>query len=81
MNRIFAGARACSGDRGLTVVNNTVKLVVGLTMMAIAASLLIRFRNLIGPLLLAFVLAYCDSSCRILDMQEDKVFVAINNHH
>ncbi|HNS63709.1 MAG TPA: AI-2E family transporter [Anaerolineaceae bacterium] len=38
--------------------SNTVKLVVGLTMMAIAAGLLIRFRNLIGPLLLAFVLAY-----------------------
>ena len=37
---------------------NTTKLVVGLTLVAIAAGLLIQFKNLLGPLLLSFVLAY-----------------------
>ena len=37
---------------------NNVKLIVGLTLMAILAGLLIRFRNLIGPLLVAFILAF-----------------------
>jgi len=37
---------------------NTTKLVVGLTLVAITAGLLIRFKNILGPLLLAFVLAY-----------------------
>jgi predicted PurR-regulated permease PerM len=36
----------------------TTKLVVGLTAVAIVAALLIRFRNIIGPLILAFMLAY-----------------------
>ena len=37
---------------------NTTKLVVGLTLVAITAGLLIRFKDVLGPLLLAFVLAY-----------------------
>ncbi|MBN1667601.1 MAG: AI-2E family transporter [Anaerolineales bacterium] len=36
----------------------TIKLVVGLTLVAIVAALLIRFQSLIAPLLLAFVLTY-----------------------
>ena len=36
----------------------TIKLVVGLTFVAIIAGLLITFRSIIGPLLLAFILAY-----------------------
>lgn len=36
----------------------TVKLVVGLTFVAIFAALLIRFRGIVGPLLLALILAY-----------------------
>lgn len=36
----------------------TVKLVVGLTMVTIIAALLVRFRTLVGPLLLAIILAY-----------------------
>jgi predicted PurR-regulated permease PerM len=36
----------------------TMKLVVGLTFVAIVAGLLIYFRSLIGPLLMAFVLSY-----------------------
>lgn len=36
----------------------TVKLVVGLTVVAIIAALLVRFRNVVGPLLLAIMLAY-----------------------
>lgn len=36
----------------------TTKLVVAFTTVAVAAALLIRFYNLIGPLLLAFMLAY-----------------------
>jgi predicted PurR-regulated permease PerM len=38
--------------------NNTVKLIIGLTIIAILAGLLIRFRSLIGPFLIALVLAY-----------------------
>lgn len=38
--------------------NNTTKLVVALTFVAILAGLLIRFRQIIGPLIIAFVLAY-----------------------
>lgn len=37
---------------------STTKLVLGLTIMAILAALLVRFRGIIGPLILAFVLAY-----------------------
>lgn len=37
--------------------NNT-KLIVGFTVVAIIAALLINFRQIIGPLLLAFILAY-----------------------
>jgi len=36
----------------------TTKLIVGLTFVALVAALLIKFRTLIGPLLLAFVLIY-----------------------
>ena len=36
----------------------TIKLVVGLTFVAIIAGLLISFRSIIGPLLLAIILAY-----------------------
>ena len=36
----------------------TIKLVVGLTFVAIIAGLLITFRSIIGPLLLAIILAY-----------------------
>lgn len=36
----------------------TIKLVVGLTFVAFVAGLLITFRSIIGPLLLAFILAY-----------------------
>lgn len=38
--------------------STTTKLVVSLTMVAIAAGLFIQFHQIIGPLLLAFVLAY-----------------------
>ena len=37
---------------------STTKLIVGLTIVAIAAALLIQFRTIIGPLILAFILAY-----------------------
>jgi predicted PurR-regulated permease PerM len=37
---------------------STTKLIVGLTFVAIVAALLIRFRNFIGPLILAVILAY-----------------------
>jgi predicted PurR-regulated permease PerM len=36
----------------------TTKLVVALTLVAIAAGLVISFRNIVGPLLLSFVLSY-----------------------
>lgn len=38
--------------------SSTTKIVVGLTFVAIAAALLIRFRQIIGPLFIAFVLSY-----------------------
>jgi len=38
--------------------NWTTRLVVGITLVAIVAFLAVRFQNLIGPLLLAFILAY-----------------------
>ena len=38
--------------------SSTTKLVIGLTFVAIVAALLIRFRFIVGPLILAFVLAY-----------------------
>ena len=38
--------------------SSTTKLVVALTMVAIVAGLLIRFRQFVGPLLISFVLAY-----------------------
>jgi predicted PurR-regulated permease PerM len=34
------------------------KLVVGLTMVAIAAGLVVRFKNIVGPLIMAIILAY-----------------------
>lgn len=37
---------------------STTKLVVGLTLVAVVAALMIRFRGIIGPLILAFVIAY-----------------------
>ena len=36
----------------------TTKLIVGMTFVALVAALLVRFRGIIGPLLLAFVLTY-----------------------
>lgn len=36
----------------------TLKLVIGLTMVAIVAGLVLRFHEILGPLLLAFILAY-----------------------
>lgn len=38
--------------------NNNVKLIIGFTIIAIVAGLLIRFRTLVGPLLVAFILAF-----------------------
>jgi predicted PurR-regulated permease PerM len=38
--------------------SSTTKLVIGLTFVAIVAALLIRFRFILGPLILAFILAY-----------------------
>ena len=38
--------------------SSATKTIIGLTMIAIVAALLITFRNIVGPLLLAFVLAY-----------------------
>jgi predicted PurR-regulated permease PerM len=38
--------------------NWTTRLVVGITLVAVVAFLAVRFQNLIGPLLLAFILAY-----------------------
>src|SRR5574340_1821122 len=38
--------------------SSTTKIVVGLTFVAIAAALLVRFRQIIGPLFIAFVLSY-----------------------
>jgi len=37
---------------------NTTKLVVGLTLVAIVASFLVRFQNFVAPLILAFMLSY-----------------------
>lgn len=37
---------------------STTKLILGMTFVAIVAALLIRFRGIIGPLILAFVLTY-----------------------
>ncbi|MGD2155247.1 MAG: AI-2E family transporter [Anaerolineales bacterium] len=37
---------------------STTKLVVGLTFVAIVGALLVRFRTIIGPLILAFILTY-----------------------
>lgn len=37
---------------------STTKLIVGLTVVALITALLIQFRNIIGPLILAFMLAY-----------------------
>lgn len=37
---------------------DTTKLVVGLSLVAVGAFLILRFLNIVGPLLLAFVLAY-----------------------
>lgn len=36
----------------------TTKLVVGLTLVGIAAALLVRFQNIVGPLLMAIILSY-----------------------
>lgn len=36
----------------------TVKMVIGLSFMALAAALIIRFQNLIGPLLMVFIFTY-----------------------
>ncbi|NMC12211.1 MAG: AI-2E family transporter [Chloroflexi bacterium] len=38
--------------------SSTTKLIVGLSFVAVAAALLITFRSIIGPLILAFMLAY-----------------------
>jgi len=38
--------------------SSTTKLIVGLSFVAVAAALLITFRTIIGPLILAFMLAY-----------------------
>ncbi len=37
---------------------STTKLVVGLSFVALVASLVVQFRGIIGPLILAFILAY-----------------------
>lgn len=37
---------------------STTKLIVGLTLVAVIAALVVRFRLIIGPLILAFILAY-----------------------
>lgn len=37
---------------------STMKLLVGLTFVGVVAALLVKFRNILGPLLLAFILAY-----------------------
>ncbi len=37
---------------------STLKLIVGLTVMAIITALLIKFRSIMGPLLLAFIVSY-----------------------
>ncbi len=49
--------------------SSTTKLVVGLTFIAMIAALLVNFRGIIGPLILAFILAYAlhplaDRICR-----------------
>ncbi len=38
--------------------SNTTKLVVALTLVAVIAGFFIKFRNIVGPLLMAFLLAY-----------------------
>jgi predicted PurR-regulated permease PerM len=38
--------------------SSTTKLIVGLTLVAVIAALVIQFRNIIGPVLLALILAY-----------------------
>jgi predicted PurR-regulated permease PerM len=38
--------------------DSTTKMVVGLTIIAVIAALLIYFRGIIGPLILAFILAF-----------------------
>jgi predicted PurR-regulated permease PerM len=47
-----------SGQNASPGWGSTTKLVVGLTVVAIIAALLVRFRFIIGPIILAFVLAY-----------------------
>src|SRR5512145_812716 len=37
---------------------STTKLIVGLTIVAIAAALFVQFRTIVGPLILAFILTY-----------------------
>jgi predicted PurR-regulated permease PerM len=37
---------------------STTKLIVGLTIVGVIAALLVKFRNIIGPLILAFMLSY-----------------------
>jgi predicted PurR-regulated permease PerM len=38
--------------------SSTTKLVIGLTLVAIVGALLVRFQNIIGPLILTFILSY-----------------------
>lgn len=47
-----------SDDKTSPRWNNTTKTVVGLTLAGVAILLIIRFQNMVAPLLMAFVLAY-----------------------
>ena len=55
-----------SGEENSTLKKNnpsprwssTTKLIVGLSLVALISALVVRFRNLIGPLILAFMLSY-----------------------
>ncbi len=51
-------AQPSSGSPASPEWSSTTKLVIGLTLVALLAALLVRFRFIVGPLILAFVLAY-----------------------
>jgi predicted PurR-regulated permease PerM len=53
--------------------NATTKLIVGLTLVAISAALVIQFRQIIGPLILAFILAYLVHPLAIRMVERAKV--------
>lgn len=56
-NPAAEGKRALK-EEGSPRWSNTTKLIVGLTLVAMLAGLLIGYKNIVGPLVLAFMIAY-----------------------